>query len=317
MKYHFSYCFKILFAIVLTCTIVSCSSEMVSDGNEKKSIQSSQLITDLENVNADILKKCPESRALTKRQIAKIALQDIYGAWTGGEAGAKIGAKVGACLGSPAQGTVFGAFLGAVGYGTYKSYAAAPKPKTRATVVTLPYTVVTQVCSSGLNNNLSLNNNAFNITPTAKTRITIGDDILSTVRLEKEQLNVGLLHNMLLCTIDGVITLNKDEEANAIDPVLKGVIESDDMKVSYEQLVANSEAGIPDELDPLEQKVLDLFEEVFERYSSTNYDVAFIINQYAKLIDETKELSNEQKNWIKNALATALYSFNYWDNTIK
>lgn len=60
---------------------------------------------------------------------------------------------------------------------------------------------------------------------------------------------------------------------------------------------------------------MDLFCEVFEQYSTTCDDVAFIINKYIEILEKSNELTETQLNSIKTGLATSLYSFNYWDKT--
>lgn len=41
-------------------------------------------------------------------------------------------------------------------------------------------------------------------------------------------------------------------------------------------------------------------------------DVSFIINKYQRIIQDSNELNTEEKQYLCDAFATALYSFNFW-----
>ena len=62
-------------------------------------------------------------------------------------------------------------------------------------------------------------------------------------------------------------------------------------------------------------RVMELFNQVLEEYASKTDDVAFIIGKYVDVIEDSNELTTEQKQSIKSGLATALYSFKYWETT--
>ena len=53
---------------------------------------------------------------------------------------------------------------------------------------------------------------------------------------------------------------------------------------------------------------------VIEQYANDCVDVAFIIQKYIEVIDNSNELTPEDKKNIKYGLATALYSTNYWQH---
>lgn len=57
-----------------------------------------------------------------------------------------------------------------------------------------------------------------------------------------------------------------------------------------------------------------IFNKVFQGSVSCHDDVVKLINKYSEEIDKSEELTEEQKLSVKNGLATALYSFNYWKN---
>ena len=62
-------------------------------------------------------------------------------------------------------------------------------------------------------------------------------------------------------------------------------------------------------------KVMELFNQVLEEYATETDDVALIIGKYVDVIDNSNELTSEQKKCIKSGLSTALYSSKYWEST--
>lgn len=171
------------------------------------------------------------------------------------------------------------------------------------------------VCEKTLSEDLSINDNSIKLTPKAKEKITIDSDLLSNVELNKNQLNVGKMHNIMLTVLDKSASLNINSTETGDSTITAKILKSEDFENMYNDLTQKSNTETKE--GTLDEEVLKLFYEVFEKYPDNNQDVVFIINKYAEAIDSSDELSEEEKNNIKTGLATALYSFNYWDKTIK
>lgn len=63
-------------------------------------------------------------------------------------------------------------------------------------------------------------------------------------------------------------------------------------------------------------KILELFEDVLEQYPEESKDVAFVIDKYTEIIDQSDELTEEEKMALKSAFAAVLYSTKFWDDNI-
>lgn len=63
-------------------------------------------------------------------------------------------------------------------------------------------------------------------------------------------------------------------------------------------------------------KILELFEDVLEQYPEESKDVAFIIGKYTEIIDQSDELTKDEKMVLKPAFAAVLYSTKFWDDNI-
>lgn len=63
-------------------------------------------------------------------------------------------------------------------------------------------------------------------------------------------------------------------------------------------------------------KILELFEDVLEQYPEESKDVAFVIDKYTEIIDQSDELTKEEKMALKPAFAAVLYSTKFWDDNI-
>lgn len=305
----------LLISIVSLNMVTSCSNEIgqqAEPGNNAKN--SSELIKNLEVINSNLLKNQTKTRAFSRAQKISIALADIKGAFNGGKYGARIGSKIGLGFGNPITGGVFGAFLGGAIVGGCKSWLAA-ELCSRAVSKNVEYKDLALVCEKTLSEDLSINDNSIKLTPKAKEKITIDSDLLSNVELNKNQLNVGKMHNIMLTVLDKSASLNINSTETGDSTITAKILKSEDFENMYNDLTQKSNTETKE--GTLDEEVLKLFYEVFEKYPDNNQDVVFIINKYAEAIDSSDELSEEEKNNIKTGLATALYSFNYWDKTIK
>lgn len=63
-------------------------------------------------------------------------------------------------------------------------------------------------------------------------------------------------------------------------------------------------------------KILELFEDVLKQYPEESKDVAFVIDKYIEIIDQSDELTKDEKMVLKPAFAVVLYSTKFWDDNI-
>lgn len=63
--------------------------------------------------------------------------------------------------------------------------------------------------------------------------------------------------------------------------------------------------------------VRKLFVQMLENYCVKSNDVSYVISRYVDIIDQSTELTDDDKNQLKMALATALYSSNYWESRME
>lgn len=107
------------------------------------------------------------------------------------------------------------------------------------------------------------------------------------------------MHNVALATLDGSIEIDQTKAIKTEDTLMNTILKSSEMEVLYNDLTNKYISGIPTEYDSLTEQVMELFNEIFQKYSYENEDVVFLINKYAEAIDESDELTGEQKNNIK------------------
>lgn len=318
MKKLFKFSMLTIALIASNALFVSCSTEeeeLQLEEQMSTKFPDSKLIQDLTSLNDDLMLNCTKTRGWTTRQTLNVAIADISGAYNGGKGGGVVGAKIGLCLGSPITGSVFGAFLGGVICGAGASWLAAPE--TRAVTPTLTYSTVSQVCDLTIDGDLTVNTACLKTTPVSLEKIELEDEIVSSVTLEEKQLNVGKMHNVILSVLDGSTTIDDSKVVTSKDTLYNTIITSDEMECLFEEMKTNANNGDFYNEDTKANYVMKLFEEIFTKYSSDNHDVVYIINEYSKIINNSSELTNEEKDWIMTGLATALYSFNYWNVVYK
>ncbi len=315
---RFVYWMIVIVAMVSSVILSSCSSiePQMADSERVSDFEDSEMIKELKSINSEILSAKPDTRAWTTKQKLQVASADISGAWGGCKIGAKIGLRIGAALGNPITGGAFGSFLGAVVGGAYSSWLAAPDTRAVSRIEGCRDLMIT--CDNLIADDLSIDDSAVMIKePAVINKLEVDDALIGKVNLREKDLNVGKLHNILLGTLDGSIEIKSlDSTEVESNDIYDSLVNSVDLANGCQEIGLKVNSSQED-IDPtLEARVLMLFNEVYQKYSSTNDDVVFIINKYVEVIDASKELTDYEKDSIKSGLATALYSFNYWDGTL-
>lgn len=307
MKKIFSFFTYLFISASLFC---ACSEDGEYPQNKKNQAES-DLIVNLEKLNTEILSNNKKSRGFLNWRTCAIAMADIRGALDGAKAGASLGAKVGMVLGSPHTGAVTFAFIGGCAVGGFDSYVAHQGLKGCRAEIThaLDYPTISQICQATISDDLNLVENSIICSPNANNKLKINERVL----LEEQYLNIGKIHNVILSVAEGEATINADK--CTANPTITKILESTEFRNMYNDITYKKLNNIEITRDPLEEKVINLFCEVFKQYSANCSDVAYIINKYIDILEKSKELSDIQLNSIKTGLAISLYSFNYWDQT--
>jgi hypothetical protein len=311
---------SLLPAVMTAALCLAGCTRSESIANEKSD---SELIAQLKSLNDELLMEATPTR-LTTRQYLEIASADLFGAYRGGKRGAQIGTAVGAFFGNPITGRAFGAALGGIGYGAFMSYQAVPDNEGAPSFEEI-VGLYDDVCVY-LNNELEEEEEGEEEDPTilmspqTAGMVFAPDYLIEGIQLDQSAIRVGISHNLMLAGMQGRLSRTpttrtrspeEEEEAGAGDDVTM-----EDAITYSEDMVALLENRYHDttEEECVSAMVMGLFDEVFQTYPANAYDVVFLINRYAEIVEASTELTSEEKEWIRMGLAVSLYSYNYWTN---
>lgn len=310
MKKSFTIKLIVIAAIIFSglCSCNPTSEEYKTNVSQQNTLyQDSKLLTNMQNFNDSLL--ATQTRGWSKKQFMNVACADISGGLEGGYVGAKIGGRIGLGLGNPITGGVFGAVCGGIIWGAARSWIASPD--SRAIEKALNYEKLATICEATLDDDLNVCTSSIKeITPIGKKKLELEPTILEDVKLDKNQLLVGKLHNIVLANLDGSLAIQKEDKASS-DTLVHLFINSKEFEEQYNQQILGKQPCIDE--NSKASIAIKLFEDAFCKYSSNCNDVKFIVNKYIDILNNSQELTEEEKDWVKNGLATALYSFNYWD----
>lgn len=326
---------KFVVLAIMSFFMASCSVE--SDENVRlisKNYSESMVIQELKTYNDSIAKS---REKMTMRggipRWVNVVVSDAVGAYCGGKTGAYIGGKIGLALGSPITGGAFGGFLGAVGFGAYRSakthhstctYACTPSDFQnnfiqKAAIIIDQYkeTLYGNIDFTSVkedNDNYALDS--------LSDEVDIDGQILDEVHLTRRQLNVGKIHNIILAALADSMQIGDSE------PAMRSVTNDDymteemdfqsfsalmDWNELYEeanQMADGVETGV---IESKADYIIILFLNIFSVYTYETKDVVTLINKYATVVNSSNEFTEEEKEYIMYGLATALYSYNYWE----
>jgi hypothetical protein len=302
--------------LTMIAIFASCSTEVTYEAQSPK-VSNTKVVKKLQNVNLELMSTVPAEtrgwRRWSLKQKMNVITADIGGAWGGGKIGGRIGGWVGMSCGNPITGCVFGASVGAIVGGAYGSWLASPG--TRAIATPNNSLSIEKACKILMNDDMSINENAIKTTDrTINNKLDVDNRLLIESKLDDNSLNIGKVHNLILSVMDGTVILqNKDLPDSS--SIKEALFNSDKLIDSCK--IAGTEASIGNLLtsDAMLSKIMELFNQVLEEYASKTDDVAFIVGKYVDIIENSQELTSEQKKSIKSGLATALYSSKYWELT--
>jgi lipoprotein len=305
--------------VVVIAVMASCSNES-NFGYQTSKETNISVVKDLENVNTELLSKLPVDTRSTKwnfKQTVAVIVADLGGAWRGVKWGGNVGRSIGFCMGNPAVGYFAGATLGGVVAGSFSSWLVSPD----AWFVKAPnddFERIKDFCTKLTDDQMNFKNEIVGFTivdSTAKTNIDMMEELIAQSKLDRRSLNIGRAHNIMLSAMDGSVVINeKKKNITSDSKIKKAILDSKEFVDGCKSIAMNmnSEQVLND--DPILNEVMDLFNQIVDKYPSDVNDVAFLVGKYVEIIDRTKELSSEQKECIKSGLATALYSAQYWQS---
>ena len=92
------------------------------------------------------------------------------------------------------------------------------------------------------------------------------------------------------------------------------ILYSEDMETAFDELYLNNGTFESDETE-LPDVIMDMYTDLISNYASECMDIVFVINKYSECINNSNELTDDEKESLNMGLATSLYSYNYWVNS--
>lgn len=253
-----------IYAITISCIMQSCSN----DSNIGIGLEDCQpkIIIELERINEELLSTVPRGTRgwsnWNNEEKMKVIVSDLVGACGGARSGFLFGVKAGLGIGAPHL--VGGGFcaLGALVGGAYGSWMAAP---TRAANDDL--LKIQSVCRVIVNDDMSINENSVILrSDDANNKINISPLLLKESRLDSTSLNVAQMHNIVLSTLDGSISLKdslKDEHGEA--KYVENMLNSQEFIDSCRIAGIRAQDLNVSSCDDLTAKIISLFNKVLEQ----------------------------------------------------
>ena len=294
---------KFLFLFVGCVIWVSCS-EHAFDTHNVVADSNSVLLTKMSSFNDSLIQSRVETRGWVKPgawKRAQVIAADCGGAWSLGKAGFWAGGLF--SPGGAAVGATIGALIGGT-CGSYTAYASLYWSRALLLHPLTPQKATTAYAS--LLNDENVNFEEY-VPKTINVDYPILDDNITLM---------GAKHNVLLKSIMLDDFKENDYKDILSDEEVK-VIESKEYKASFDSIMAS--ISVIDGVLVLKgndvgTKLMNLFYDVFQKYSEDSDDVQFLINKYIDEVNSTSELSDEDKKLVYSSLSVIASSYEFWSN---
>lgn len=290
--------------------------------------ESSKLISALEIVNQQLMGDTAkvQTRSWGQWQLGRKA--DIISAdWNGCRRGYNVGKTIGGFFGI--EGRKYGIIIGCVVGGSYsslkkwndmnKKYECNDNDEDFDGVLEMCRTLAVKGCitDEGIIDEVVLDPNE-NLLP--------NDELVLMSNLDEQSLMVGKMHNVILASLansnDDLILDEKPEKlpnqkVSADIELQLTILDSEDLQTECKTIARDIINGQGDNNNSTVDKILELFEDVLKQYPEESRDVAFVIGKYTEIIDQSDELTEEEKMVLKSTFATALCSSKYWEDNMQ
>lgn len=250
--------------------------------------------------------KCKKQILKTKGlgRICAIVGADFLAGYEGAATGAKIGFRVGMiCGGKGLEGALIGGGSMGLICGIGGSYAAWSGTKA---VTNINLDSHKLICAA--EKSLA---SVDRIRPEINETVTGTEELI----LPQRSIDVGILHNYILSSMIDETELQL-KGSNFDDSSLEATIfENEEFIDSTDIYIRSIQSnGVTIDMNGLPNKVMNLYQNIFNTCSGSYDDIVTCINSYYSIIEQSAELTEDEKNSIYIGLSVSLYSLNFWNS---
>lgn len=304
-----------ILCILIQGILVSCTSanndepkiHVVEEAEMNKSdvaIEKDSLILNLQNLNDSLIlsAKVNDTRGLRDifRALNFVAIiaADIRGAVNGAKWGSRIGGWIGGVIGAAILGVGYSSLAGMC---TSAPLDAPIRYNLAQENVELAYASVLADSQLSVKRDFECRN--------------------INIYIPKEYSNsfeVGVYHNLTLKALEENKPINVDINQHLSKEQID-IIHSVEFRSQYNQIFVKPEIISLDHMiqnATKEDRIIQMFVDVYKQYPTDMFDVNYIINKYIELIEKDSQITPLEKEAVYSALSTAAFSSDYWAQRI-
>lgn len=324
MKYFNA--FLCLLAAAFTMAMSSCSS----DDEDMEQLRVPQTTYVDVNDIPELLKAATEfndslkqtytpTRGSKKKNI--IIAADVVGALNGGFRGYDLGGKIGTAFGHPVSGRIIGTVVGGAAIGAFYSWRAKQMLENKfIRNEEDKYLDFAHNTDKVLTEDLDVNWMQVKYKDqTTKNKVCPSSSIKSKLNLQEDNLKIGEMHNIMLGSEDGYLSigttpttrgydLDTDNDDDELYPERNRFMADYNQRLLFEQVEQQEE-------DASTNSFIDLFCEAINNASQD--DLIYIVNSYIDMVNNSDKLNDDVKTCYLNAFAVGFYSCYYWSEESK
>ena len=283
---------SLTFTGIVIMLLVSCS-QLSTENSHGQS-----LLVELQSFNEQMLEKHPQTKSFGS--FCAVAGADFVGTIDGFKRGLKLGFRIGSMFGKGAEGAILGAGVMGLVCGVGSSYLAYRDVSEPVYMCQLDTAKLMKVTEYGVTN-----------IKTARIQVNQGVKCEEKLVLPQKAIDVGVLHNYVLERLIDDSGVNVDSES--LGQLDSAILHSNEFRAEMASALESYEKnGVTLDSSSLPDKVIQLYQQVFEACADSYDDLALCINTYHDIVEDSQELTENEKLSVYCSLSVSLYSLNYW-----